>query len=79
MSQDFLAALDGDKSQQAAQCISEYTRHKMRFIDHIPLRYYLPDKSVQLQRLYAELTNRGHIEMHPDRWVPACLVADGLE
>lgn len=63
-----------------AAAISAFTRDKMRYIEHVPMKYYLPGTpDGALVRLYRELEEQGRIEMHPAAWIPKCLVDEGIE
>jgi hypothetical protein len=80
MNDEIFDALMAPAAQTAAlAAVSAYTRRVMRYIEHIPAVYFLPDApSGALARLARELAERGEIEMHPDVWIPKCLVDDRI-
>jgi hypothetical protein len=80
MNDEFFAALTEPGMQaDAIAAVAAYTRRVMRYIEHIPAVYFLPDApSGALARLARELAENGEIEMHPDAWIPKCLVDDGI-
>lgn len=72
--------LAGAGSGPLAGAINAFTRDKLRYIEHIPLKYFLPEApSEALPRLDRELAEHGRIEIHPRAWVPRCLVDEGIE
>lgn len=70
-----------DKTQEwmetfSANPIQAFVKLKMHTLQHIPMRYYMPDypgvNEGDLQRLYDELHSRGSIHLDKDGQ-PACL------
>lgn len=72
---------DPETEQRARRAAMSYTLYKMRYIQHVPIRYYLPDMEPAgcLKRLYEELADKGEIEMHPKAWIPKCLIDEGFK
>jgi hypothetical protein len=81
MNDEFFAALTEPGMQaDAIAAVAAYTRRVMRYIEHVPNVYFFPDAPPgALARLFRELNENGEIEMHPDAWIPKCLVDDGIE
>jgi hypothetical protein len=70
---------DSEAMAKATSAVTQYIRDSLRYIEHIPNRYYLhPVNKQALARLYQELDKHGRIEL-TDKGVPKCLVDEGID